>query len=344
MVDESEYQQSLKNSHLVRQTDIILAIFMTAIIFLTIFGNCLVIISVPTFPALRTRTNFMLVSLGIADLMVGILVMTVALVYEVMHYWPFSDLLCQAWIVLDVMCCTSSMLHLCVISIDRYVAITLPLQYPTLMTMPKVVLLLDGVWTIRFAIAFLPIHFKLNEDGASRGPAILDPQCFFIVSRGYALSTALITFYFPLVIMSIIYFKIFKIAHAQAKQIYAMAAWQQQTVNIINVSMIEVEQSTLSANPRSAPTMQQKQRKEYKAARTLGLIMGGFCLCWLPFFTIYTVHPFMPTFVASPQVCKVAVWLGYFNSCLNPYLYTFTKDFRKAFQRMLKCKCLPWCR
>lgn len=46
------------------------------------------------------------------------------------HKWPFSRFLCQIWATSDVMLCTASILNLCVISLDRYMAITSPLKYP----------------------------------------------------------------------------------------------------------------------------------------------------------------------------------------------------------------------
>lgn len=81
--------------------------------------------------------------------------------------------------------------------------------------------------------------------------------------------------------------------------------------------------------------------KERKAARTLGIIMGSFILCWLPFFLMYIILPFCASCSApSVEVETFIVWLGYINSGLNPVIYTiFNIDFRKAFQLLLFGKC-----
>lgn len=79
-------------------------------------------------------------------------------------------------------------------------------------------------------------------------------------------------------------------------------------------------------------------RMETKAAKTLGIIVGGFILCWLPFFTMYLVRAFCRNCI-HPTVFSVLFWLGYCNSAINPCIYAlFSKDFRFAFKSII-CKC-----
>ena len=76
-------------------------------------------------------------------------------------------------------------------------------------------------------------------------------------------------------------------------------------------------------------------RMETKAAKTLGIIVGGFILCWLPFFTMYLVRAFCPNCI-HPTVFSVLFWLGYCNSAINPCIYAlFSKDFRFAFKKII---------
>ena len=105
------------------------------------------------------------------------------------------------------------------------------------------------------------------------------------------------------------------------------------------------------SNETSTPTINkdkhlQKIRREHKAARTLGIIMGAFVLCWLPFFlwylsiTICGEHCYCPDIVV-----EVLFWIGYFNSTLNPLIYAyFNKDFREAFRNTLVCVFCTRCR
>lgn len=79
-------------------------------------------------------------------------------------------------------------------------------------------------------------------------------------------------------------------------------------------------------------------RMETKAAKTLGIIVGGFIFCWLPFFTMYLLRAFCKECV-NDAAFSVMFWLGYCNSAINPCIYAlFSKDFRFAFKRII-CKC-----
>lgn len=78
------------------------------------------------------------------------------------------------------------------------------------------------------------------------------------------------------------------------------------------------------------------RKKEKRATLILGLIMGSFIACWLPFFFLYILVPMCPNCVIPDSAFALAFWLGYMNSALNPAIYTiFNKDFRRAFRRIL---------
>ncbi|CAG9773115.1 unnamed protein product [Ceutorhynchus assimilis] len=86
--------------------------------------------------------------------------------------------------------------------------------------------------------------------------------------------------------------------------------------------------------------IEEKQRislsKERRAARTLGIIMGVFVVCWLPFFLMYVIVPFCPECCPTRRLVNFITWLGYINSMLNPIIYTiFNMDFRRAFKKLL---------
>lgn len=77
-------------------------------------------------------------------------------------------------------------------------------------------------------------------------------------------------------------------------------------------------------------------KRERKAAKTLAIITGAFVCCWLPFFIIAILLPTCTDCDISPLTMSVCLWLGYFNSTLNPIIYTiFSPEFRHAFKRIL---------
>lgn len=78
------------------------------------------------------------------------------------------------------------------------------------------------------------------------------------------------------------------------------------------------------------------RKKEKRATLILGIIMGSFIACWLPFFFLYILIPACDECKISNNLFKIAFWLGYMNSAFNPVIYTiFNKDFRRAFRRIL---------
>ncbi|XP_045526112.1 alpha-2Da adrenergic receptor [Pieris brassicae] len=78
------------------------------------------------------------------------------------------------------------------------------------------------------------------------------------------------------------------------------------------------------------------RKKEKRATLILGLIMGSFIACWLPFFFLYILKAACRWCVIPGSAFAIAFWLGYMNSVLNPVIYTiFNKDFRRAFRRIL---------
>jgi len=83
---------------------------------------------------------------------------------QVLRYWPFGALWCRIWLAVDVWLCTASIFNLCAISLDRYIAISRPVKYPTVMSPRRARLLIVCVWMLSFVICFPPL-IGWNERG-----------------------------------------------------------------------------------------------------------------------------------------------------------------------------------
>ncbi|XP_043103663.1 D(2)-like dopamine receptor isoform X2 [Puntigrus tetrazona] len=139
------------------------AMLLTLLIFVIVFGNVLVCMAVSREKALQTTTNYLIVSLAVADLLVATLVMPWVVYLEVVGEWRFSKIHCDVFVTLDVMMCTASILNLCAISIDRYTAVAMPMLYNTRYSSKRrVTVMISVVWVLSFAIS-CPLLFGLNN-------------------------------------------------------------------------------------------------------------------------------------------------------------------------------------
>lgn len=193
------------------------------------------------------------------------------------------------------------------------------------------------------------------------------------VNRVYGIISSAVSFWTPAVIMIFTYVKIYREAIRQEKQIAALVRTLPQPSPSIqqlstaglgpsrSASCIDLSPSNvngkeaavgrsrgLSITPldRRPSTsfdgegsrQRRMMKREHKAAKTLGVIMGAFLVCWLPFFTWYLTATLCAD--ACPELpewgVSVLFWVGYTNSALNPIIYPcFNRDFRDAFRRLL---------
>ncbi|XP_044040652.1 5-hydroxytryptamine (serotonin) receptor 2C, G protein-coupled-like 1 isoform X1 [Siniperca chuatsi] len=177
------------------------ALLILVIIALTIGGNILVILAVSLEKKLQNATNFFLRSLAVADMLVGILVMPISLINILYDYaWPLPSALCPIWIYLDVLFSTASIMHLCAISLDRYVAIRNPIEHSRFNSRTKAMMKIAAVWTISIGVSMpIPVIGLHNEDKVFvNGSCVLNEERFMLIG-------SFVAFFIPLVIMVVTY-------------------------------------------------------------------------------------------------------------------------------------------
>ncbi|CAL1533491.1 unnamed protein product [Lymnaea stagnalis] len=354
-----------------------------------VIGNLMVIFAVYREIYLRTVTNYFIVSLAIADVMVGGVVMPFSISNELTNsVWLYGQAWCDMWRSLDVLASTASILNLCVISLDRYWAITDPIAYPSKMSNSKVCILIALVWFCSAGISFPAIAWW-------RAVTPMDlpkHQCLFTEDSAYLIISSVVSFYVPTIIMMFVYCKIYRAALAQTEGIksgckvtsdcprgdngevmtlrihrggYRLRNELTSTSNSydhrnsdsdgespLNTRHHVFHHNSHDHNPRSSTFITKKIRhfaiskkitklaREQKAAKTLGIVVGVFIICWVPFFCANVLYGICHgDCVYMPDILfPVFTWLGYLNSGMNPIIYALSmKDFRRAFSKMIFC-------
>ncbi|KAM9339695.1 trace amine-associated receptor 1-like [Symphorus nematophorus] len=269
----------------------------------TICGNLLVIISIIYFKQLHIPTNYLILSLAVADLLVGVLVFPFSMAFTVTSCWYYEGLFCKVRGSFDVTLSTASILNLCCISIDRYYAVCQPLRYRTKINVRVSVIMILVSWTV---CALNAISIKIL--GVDQGQS--NRRCVLFQNIRLAILVIGFSFYLPSILMSTIYLKILMVAKRQARSI----------------------QNTTCQRAKSESKM------ERKATKTLAIVMGVFLICWSPFFLCMTFNPLSNYKIPSPLIASFK-WLGWSNSMLNPLIYAFFYSwFRSAFRMIISGK------
>lgn len=196
--------------------------------------------------------------------------------------------------------------------------------------------------------------------------------CDFNISPAYAVSSSIVSFYVPLVVMIFLYSRVFQEAQRQLQKIRGrerhlhnlhltvpqIKPGDSSAVNQLRAGKEIVEdrmsmqrlggvdgsREDNSAESRMKPEKAEGKNsttkrlkfslKEHKAVKTLGIIMGTFTLCWLPFFILNIVMTFLDLGDIE-LLFQILNWLGFCNSAFNPLIYCRSPDFRHAFQEIL---------
>uniref|UniRef100_UPI0037E9AF78 trace amine-associated receptor 1-like n=1 Tax=Semicossyphus pulcher TaxID=241346 RepID=UPI0037E9AF78 len=285
-------------------TCVLLYIFLVLLSVVTVCGNLLVIISIIYFTQLHTPTNYLILSLAVADLLVGIVVFPLSMAFSVSSCLYHEGLFCKVRSSFDVSLSTCSILNLCCISIDRYYAVCQPLIYRSKINHRIAVIMILVSWGGSAVIGISLTVAGLNNEECNE-------TCFIEVLMANIVAPIL-SFYFPVLIMLCIYLKIFLVAKKQAHRI----------------------QNTCQST-KSGATVSKLERK---ATKTLAIVLGVFLLCWTPFFLCITFSPVNSYSVPVP-VSETLNWLTLSNSMLNPFIYAFFyRWFRLAFRMIMSGK------
>ncbi|KAL7405191.1 hypothetical protein ABVT39_025036 [Epinephelus coioides] len=291
---------------------ILLYTLFSSITVLTVSLNLMVIISISHFRQLHTPTNLLLLSLAVSDLLVGVVVMPVETVRFIETCWLLGDVMCALSYIIGFTLTSASVGNMVLISIDRFVAICYPLQYPNKITRSRIEVSVCLCWACSFLYNGLILKDHLRQPDRYNS---CYGECVVVINYISGTVDLVFTFIGPCSIILILYMRVFIVAVSQARA---------------------MQSHITAAAARKVPVTAKKS--ERKAARTLGIVILVFLMSFCPYY-----YPSLAGQDISNDASSWAIvsWLLFFNSCLNPIIYAFFYPwFRKAIRFIVTLKIL----
>lgn len=253
---------------------------------------------------LHTTTNLLLLSLAVADFLVGFLQMPVEILL-LNGCWILGDIVCLINNFLAMVIVSASVGNMVLISVDRYVAICEPMLYSTKVTMKRVQLCICLCWifsTVHTSWILRDLLVQPGKHNSCYG------ECVLIIRDEEGIVDIFVSFFSPIAIIVVLYARVFAVAvsHSRHARLQTAAAIQRL---------------------KKTPPL----RSQVKAAKTLGVVVVIFLLCFCPFYAFTMAESNM-----IGESSAAEVWLLYLNSCLNPLVYVFCYPwFRKSIKRLV---------
>ena len=179
-----------------------IVVVLGLLIITTIMGNIFILIAITTHKPLRVPQNYLIASLAVSDLMVAVVVMPISLVVTVSEQWTLGHIVCNFWISMDVLYCTASILNLCIISLDRYWAITNPVKYSPKRTTKRMMLNISIVWAMSIVISITPFLGWNKDSSLEEGICEISQNMYYTIFSTFG------AFYIPASIVLVVYYRI----------------------------------------------------------------------------------------------------------------------------------------
>ncbi|ESO85908.1 hypothetical protein LOTGIDRAFT_82265, partial [Lottia gigantea] len=315
-------------------------LLMCPIVIFGLGGNLLVIMAISLEKRLQNVTNYFLLSLAVADFLVSLVVMPFSIINAFTgksSKWLFGLVLCDIFVTADVLMCTASILHLCTISLERYIGIRYPLwtknKTKSVVSM-KIVL----VWTISIAITS-----PITVLGLLEPQNVLMGDICALTNSHFIIYGSIFAFFIPLCIMLVMYGLTVKMLNQQAKLCNAkdgapMMRRSTSTGHGKNKNNNH-KNGNLERDKKDSVKKVNSVKTEQKATKVLGVVFLIFITCWAPFFIANIMTVLCKSCQLDTTMVTVFVWLGYVSSTLNPIIYTiFNRIFKMTFLKLLKCQ------
>uniref|UniRef100_W8C370 Adenosine receptor A2a n=1 Tax=Ceratitis capitata TaxID=7213 RepID=W8C370_CERCA len=319
--DSNEMSDDLNVPYMV--FEILVAIF-------AVVGNLMVIVVFQRERKLRRRTNYYIVSLAIADFLVGSLGVPFAILASI--GLPRDLYTCLFTVSLLVVLCTISIFCLVAVSVDRYWAILYPMAYSRNVRTRTAIVIISMCWVAGTIVGFLPLfgwHVKPENEA--------EMSCHFVkvMDYNYLVFLYFATIITPALLMLAFYTHIYRVIVKQVRQIVTMNPMSDSSRRNSN-TQIHMTPGRQSHGGTMLRVLGASRKRDVKATQNLSIIVLFFMICWFPLYTINCIKAFCPDCQVSGKLTLFSIILSHLNSAGNPVLYAYhLKDFRLALKNLL---------
>ncbi|XP_048878056.1 histamine H1 receptor isoform X2 [Brienomyrus brachyistius] len=198
--------------------NVLLGIFLGTVSLLTVVMNVLVLYAVKKERTLHTVGNLYIVSLSVADLIVGATVMPLNLIYLLEDEWRLGHIVCQFWLVMDYVASTASIFSLFILCLDRYRSVLRPLQYLQYRTRGRAILMIAGAWLLSMTWIIPILGWRFFSDSNPKPETENKCDTDFRFVTWFKVLTAILNFYVPSLLMLWFYMRIYMVVRQHYRQ------------------------------------------------------------------------------------------------------------------------------
>ena len=254
--------------------------------------NILVCTMVYIDKKLRTMTNYLVVSLSVSDLLVAVVFVPV---YIIDHY---ARTVIGGYFVAFILLAT--VFNLCGVTYERYIALTRPFRYRTIMSCQKVCTIIILSWIAPLLLSLLPLAWDTNEEAT--------------VHKVYIAVVVTLFIFIPCTAMVCVYMRVLRVVHRFVLRNKGRTSEGNATGQLVG--------------------------NEEKAARVFAMVLAMFVLCWLPLIYINICWIFNQSQLVNNELIFISFYTLVLNSILDPVICAFYKrDFREALRKRFKLMC-----
>ncbi|XP_061508462.1 neuropeptide SIFamide receptor [Anopheles gambiae] len=281
-------------------------------------GNSFVIAVVFRAPRMRTVTNFFIVNLAVADVLVIVFCLPATLMSNIFVPWMLGWLMCKTVPYIQGVSVAASVYSLIAVSLDRFLAIWWPLKLQ--ITKRRARFMIVCIWIIALSST---VPWALFFDLVPIIPEAPDIKlCVEVWPPGtdgalyFLLANLVACYLLPMTLITICYILI----------------W------------IKVWRRSIPGDSKDAQMDRMQQKSKIKVVKMLVVVVILFVLSWLPLYVIFARIKLGGALESSEEellqiATPIAQWLGASNSCINPILYAFfNKKYRKGFAAIIRSR------